>query len=131
MNDTIILDIAKPRGKVAAIGSSKEFIESLASTPGITLYLDRAVGCNTIYEIGPLGNLTVDRAIRLRDFLAPAGILFVCGTEKETQDSIAGAEAILAKAGFLSEFAGYAGMRWDSDVKDLRPVLRCGRYRKK
>jgi hypothetical protein len=130
MTDTMILEIAKPKGKVAAIGASREFMEALSKTPGIMLQLDRAEGCDIIYEIGELKNLTADRAHQLKNLISPAGQVFVCGGENETQLGIIEAEAILAKAGFLSDFAGYAGMKWDSDIKGLRPVLRCGKYRK-
>lgn len=130
MTDTAILDIAKPKGRVAAIGASKEFMEALAKIPNINICLDRADGCDIIYEIGPLKQLTLDRARQLKSLVSPTGQIFVCGGEDETQLGIIEAEAILAKVGFLSDFAGYAGMKWDSDVKGLRPVLRCGKYRK-
>lgn len=129
MEDIKILEIAPPKGKVAAIGASKGFIDILSRTPHISLHLDRADGCDTIYEICSFKYFTYERAVELKSLVHPVGLIYLCGDDNETQVDIIGVEAIMSKAGFLCDFAGYAGLEWDSKVTH-RPVLKCGRYRK-
>jgi hypothetical protein len=129
MDDIKILEIAHPKGKVAAIGASEKFMEALSRTPRVTLCRDSAAGCDTIYEIGAYQSLTLERAIALKGLIHPIGTVYLCGNDSETQENIIGAEAIMSKAGFLCDFSGYAGLEWDSKATQ-RPVLRCGRYRK-
>lgn len=132
-----LLDMLKiPKGSTVSIyriyGEGEHYNEITAVVGSGMTVIPQPTDTSVKYHVsvGTFKAFTPEAAEILEKAVKPKETLFLVGWRGDTAEDMAGAELLLAKKGFLSEFKGYAGMVWDSDIAKLIPVMVAGRYRR-